>query len=71
MKQSNTYFERIDMRPNSAKHSLRRQSRTPRQHRVVMNRMGKIFRLFKPDGTLGELRQLAKEKRLMSNVDWY
>ena len=50
---------------------MERSNRTPKQHRVVMNRMGKIFRLFKPDGTLGELRQLAKEKRLMSNVDWY
>ena len=45
--EDNTYFERIDMRPN----------RTPKQHRVVMNRMGKIFRLFKPEG--------------MSNGDWY
>ena len=36
---------------------MERPNRTPRQHKVVMNRMGKIFRLFKPDG--------------MSNVDWY
>jgi hypothetical protein len=34
-----------------------RPNRTPRQHRIVMNRLGKIFRLFKPDG--------------MTNVDWY
>ena len=36
---------------------MERPNRTPKQHRVVMNRMGKIFRLFKPEG--------------MSNGDWY
>ena len=49
------------MSSSSVKHSLHTQStkpnRTPRQHRIVMNRMGKIFRLFKPDG--------------MTNGDWY
>lgn len=34
-----------------------RTDKTHRQHRIIMNRMGKIFRLFKPDG--------------MSNTDWY
>jgi hypothetical protein len=45
---------------SSTKHTLHSQSRpnrTPRQHRVVMNRMGKIFRLFRPGG--------------MTNVEWY
>ena len=36
---------------------MERPNRTPRQHRVVMNRMGKIFRLFRPGG--------------MTNTDWY
>lgn len=36
---------------------MERPNRTPRQHKVVMNRMRKIFRLFKPDG--------------MTNGDWY
>ena len=55
MKQSNTYFERIDM-ISSAKHSLRRQStqskplRTPKQHKMLIKRIRKIGRMFKPDG---------------------
>ena len=36
---------------------MERPNRTPRQHRFIMNRMGKIFRLFRPGG--------------MTNVDWY
>jgi hypothetical protein len=38
-------------------HSQSRPNRTPRQHRILMNRMGKIFRLFRPGG--------------MTNADWY
>jgi hypothetical protein len=36
---------------------MERPNKTIRQHRIVMNRMGKILRLFRPDG--------------MTNVDWY
>ena len=36
---------------------MERPNRTPRQHRFIMNRMGKIFRLFRPGG--------------MTNADWY
>jgi hypothetical protein len=44
----------IDMERPSAKHSLHSQSnRTPKQHKMLMERIVKIVRLFKPDdGTL-------------------
>lgn len=36
---------------------MERPNRTPKQHRVIMNRMGSILRLFKPEG--------------MSDADWF
>jgi hypothetical protein len=40
----------IDMERPSAKHSLHSQSkRTPKQHKMLMERIVKIVRLFKPD----------------------
>lgn len=49
--EDNTYFERIDMS---------RPGRTPKQHKMLMERIVKIIRLFKPDdGTLRMQRVLC------------
>ena len=45
MKQSNTYFERIDMISTQSK-----PLRTPKQHKMLIKRIRKIGRMFKPDG---------------------